>query len=107
MSKSPIALSVGAVLFGMLGLLTLAGCDEPSERIRGEKVVLAQVPDPVKVAIELETKNGTLKEIEKKTVKGKTAYEASVIVNGVEQETLIGDDGKVISRRVGEKDDDD
>ena len=93
-----------------LGLvsLTLVGCDEwRSERGQEEKIALAQVPAPVKAAIEQEAKSGTLKEIEKKTVDGKTSYIASIVVSGKEQETLIGDDGKVISRRASEKDDDD
>lgn len=93
-----------------LGLisLTLAGCDElRSEMDQGDKVALTQVPAPVKATIEQEAKAGTLKEIEKKTVDGRTAYMADVVVNGKEQGTVIGEDGKVISRGVGEKDDDD
>jgi hypothetical protein len=53
-------------------------------------------------------KGGTLKEIEKTTVDGKTAYAASIVANGKEQMTLVGEDGKLISRwGAVEKDDDD
>ena len=38
---------------------------------------------------------------------GKTTYTASVVVNGKEQETRIGADGKVIGRGAPEGDHDD
>lgn len=94
-------------LLGML-TLTLGGCDnERSEDRQGETVALAQVPAPVKATIEQEAKDGSLKEVEKKTVDGKTVYAADITVNGKEQMTLISEDGKVISRGPAEKDDDD
>lgn len=92
---------------GLLGL-TLFDWDEwRSEKHEEQTVALAQVPAPVKPTIEQEAKLGTLKEVEKTTVDGKTTYAASVVVNGKEQETRIGEDGKVISRGAPEGDGDD
>jgi hypothetical protein len=95
------------LVLGLLGL-TLFDWDEWGfgER-RGEKIALAQVPAPVRATIELEAQGGTLKEIEKMTVDGKTAYTASVVVNGSEHEARIGEDGRVLGRGAAEKDDDD
>lgn len=91
-----------------LAVLALVGCDEwRSERGQEETVALAQVPAPVKATIEQEAKVGALKEIEKRTVDGKISYKADIVINGKEQRTVIGEDGKVISRRAGERDDDD
>ena len=94
-------------VLGLLGL-TLFAWDEwgPDER-KEEKVALAQVPAPVKATIEQEAEGGTLKDIEKTTIDGKTAYTASVVVNGKEKETRIGEDGKIISQGAKERDDDD
>jgi hypothetical protein len=66
------------VVLGLLGL-TLFDWDEwGAGRRQEEKVALAQVPAPVKVTIEQEAKGGTLKDIEKTTIAGKTAYTASL-----------------------------
>ena len=101
-----VILFFGLALLGFLGV-TFAGSDESnSEKRREERVALSQVPVPVKTTIEQEIKGGgTLKEIEKTTDEGRTAYAAHIAVNGNEQETLIGEDGKVIRR--GPVDDDD
>jgi hypothetical protein len=89
-------------------VLTVGGCDdERSENRKGETVALTQVPAPVTAAIEQEAKEGNLKEIEKTTVDGKTAYAASIVANGKERMTRVGEDGKLISRGAVEKDDDD
>ena len=92
-----------AVVLGLL-TLTLAACDDAREE---EKVGIDQVPPAVKATIEQESKGGTLKEIEKLTQNGKTAYGAEIVMNGKEQETLISEYGRVIVRRVHRKDEDD
>ena len=86
------------VVLGLLGLTLFEWDDWRGEKRQEEKVELAQVPAPVKATIEQEAKAGALKEIEKTVVDGKATYTASVVVNGKEQETRIGEDGKVISR---------
>ena len=48
MSKPQIKLFFAPVLLGLLGLVTLSGCDDRSEETSGEKVALTQVPPPVK-----------------------------------------------------------
>jgi hypothetical protein len=95
------------VVLGLLGL-TLFDWDEwGAGRRQEEKVALAQVPAPVQVAIEQEARGGTLKDIEKTTIDGKTAYIASVVVNGKEQRARVAEDGKLLGHGTAEKDDDD
>jgi len=107
MSTHAKMLFFGLAALGLLNL-TLFGCDEwRPEKRQEEKVALAQVPAPVKATIEQEAKGGTLKEIERTSAEGKTAYAARIAVNGNEQETVIGEDGKVIRRGAVEEDDDD
>lgn len=94
-------------VIGLLGL-TLFGWDEwRSEKHEEEKVALTQVPALVKTTIEQEARLGALKEIEKTTVDDEIIYAASVAIDGKEQETRIGEDGKVISRGAHERDGDD
>lgn len=105
-SVSPARWILAIVIVGLLGL-TMFDWDEWGLGGRHEnRVALAQVPAPVRATIEQEAKGGSLKDIERSTLDGKTAYTASVVINGKEQETRIGEDGKVIDRREGERDDD-
>jgi hypothetical protein len=107
MSDSARKLVCALAVLGLVSV-TLVGCNESrSGQSQLEKVPLAAVPGPVKTTIEQEAKAGAIKEVEKTAVDGKTAYAASIVVNGKEQQTLIGDDGKVISRGAAETDDDD
>jgi hypothetical protein len=100
------SLLLALVVLGLLAL-TLFDWDEWWSERHEQKVALADVPAPVKATIEqVVAQGGTLKEIEKATVDGKTAYTASLVVNGEEQETSIDADGKVIGRSGADKDDD-
>lgn len=95
------------LLVGLFGL-TFVDWDE----LRGgepeeESVALADVPTPVRTTIEQEAKVGTLKEIDKTTTNGRTVYAAQIVVNGSEQATRIGEDGKVIDRVAVKKEEDD
>lgn len=94
------------VILGLLGLTMVEWDDWGFGSRHEDRVALAQVPPPVRATIEQEAKGGSLKDIERSTLDGKTAYTASVLIHGKEQETRIGEDGKVIDRREGEKDDD-
>lgn len=94
------------VILGLLGLTMVEWDDWGFGGRHEDRVALTQVPAPVRATIEQEAKGGSLKDIERSTLDGKTAYTASVVINGKEQETRIGEDGKVIDRREGEKDDD-
>ena len=106
----PTNIKVLFSLVAVLGILCVALAVSgafSSERRQEERVTLSQVPAPVRATIEQEIKGGTLKEIEKISDEGKTAYAAHIAVNGNEQETVIGEDGKVIRQGAVEKDDDD
>jgi hypothetical protein len=68
---------------------------------------LADVPAPVRTTIEQEGKAGTLREIDRTTIAGKTTCAASIVVNSKEQTTRIAEDGTVIGRAAPKEDDDD
>ena len=68
-----VILFFSVTLLGFVGVTFGGSDDSPSEKRQEEKVALSQVPAPVKATIEQEIKRGTLKEIEKTTVEGKTA----------------------------------
>jgi hypothetical protein len=72
-----------------------------------DMVAMAQLPAPVKAAIEHEAQGGTLKKTKMTTAERKIAYTARIAVNGNDQETIFGEDGKVISRAAFEENDDD
>jgi hypothetical protein len=99
------SLLLAIILLGLLGLMLFDWDEERSER-QEERVALTEVPAVVKATIEQIAQGGRLKEIEKTTVGGKPAFTASVLVNGKEEETSVGEDGKVISRGAVDKDDD-
>jgi len=97
----------------VLGLLTvsLTACEDAREERRNnqveQRVAIDQVPPAVKATIEQESKGGTVKEIEKLSQDGKTAYGADIVMNGKEQQTLIAEDGTVIKRGAKEEEHDD
>ncbi len=101
------------VISGIAALFSLGlmGCDGSKEiRHSKQEVEVEQVPAAVRDTIEQERKGGTLKEIEKITVEGKTVYDADMVVNGKNHQTLVAEDGKVIARDFrlrGEEEDDD
>lgn len=72
----------------------------------GEKIALAQLPLAVRATVERESQGGTIKETEKITEGGKTVYGADIVVNGAEQELIVGQDGTVLQRGKKEEDDD-
>ena|SRR3989442_15219953 len=95
------------VVLGLLGLTLFEWEDWRGENRQEEKVALAQVPAPVKATIDQEAKAGALKEIERTTVDGKSTSVAGIVINGKEQESRLGEDGKVISRGARQRDDED
>ncbi|SRR5258708_7148244 len=109
--RMPTNIKVLFSLVAVLGILCVALAVSgafSAERRQEERVTLSQVPAPVRATIEQEVKaGGTLKEIERISDEGKTAYAARIAVNGKEEESVIGEDGKVIRRGAAEDDDDD
>lgn len=88
---------LAAVLVGLLGLMLIDWDEWPSALRRDERIALADVPAPVRSTSEQMARGGAVQEIEKTSIDGKTAYTANVLVNGAEQETQIGEDGRMIS----------
>ncbi|MBN1345496.1 MAG: PepSY-like domain-containing protein [Phycisphaerae bacterium] len=82
------------VCLGAVGITVLAkDADE-------EKVSLDQVPPAVKATILKEAQGGTIQEIERETKKGKTVYEAEVMIGGKEVEIKVAPDGTLIKKEI-------
>jgi uncharacterized membrane protein YkoI len=69
-----------------------------------QQVSIEQVPAAVKTTIEAQ--GGTIKKLERETENGKTIYEAELIINGQEVEIKVADDGKLLGKEAGDKDED-
>ena len=57
---------------------------------------MAQVPPPVRSAIEKITAGNTIKQIEKIESGGKITYEVEYMKDGKEHEAYFADDGKMV-----------
>jgi len=90
--------------------VVLASCGRIQEimsRHAGESVALAQLPPPVRAAIEARSTAGQVKEIDKRTQGGRVVYVASIAQSGVEQHLTFADDGSLLGTSDKEDDDDD
>jgi len=85
---------VGLVCFGAAAITVLANDKDE------EEVSIDQIPPTVKATILKEAKGGKIQEIGRETQRGKTVYEAEVIIQGKEIEIKIAPDGTVIGREV-------
>ena len=81
--------------------------EENSSNQAAQRLTMDEVPPPVKATIEQESKGGTLKEIDKLSQDGKTAYEVEIVMNGKGQQIDIAEDGKVIKHAAIAEDYDD
>ena len=71
-----------------------------SATARGEtKVRIDQTPAAVRKTVESELVGAELEDIAKKRWYGQTVYETDIIRNGQKWEVLIGEDGRILSKR--------
>jgi uncharacterized membrane protein YkoI len=80
-------------------------CKDDEDKDEDEQQVsIEQVPAAVKATIEAQ--GGTIKNIERETENGKTIYGAELIINGQEVEIKVADDGTLLGKEAGDKDED-
>jgi len=103
-----------ALLFTSAAALALAGCannemwgkhgddDERNE----QQVNMDQVPAAVKATLTKEASGGQIQEVEKMTWKGRTAYEADVMMDGKKWEVTVREDGQLLRKMLDEETDD-
>ncbi|MCP3024047.1 hypothetical protein [Cupriavidus basilensis] len=93
-----------AALIVSLGFL-VAGCERNPFGERSHKEIdIAQVPAPVKAAIDQQAQGRKVGGVEQQTANGKTRYEVTLGTGSEKQTILLGADGK---RIVANDDDDD
>jgi len=78
---------------------------EQKENGKEVKVTLDQVPAAVKDTLQKEVGKGTITDIDKETEDGKTIYEADVTIDEKNWEIKVGEDGKLISKKLDEEHD--
>ncbi|WP_043354138.1 hypothetical protein [Cupriavidus basilensis] len=104
--SNPILKLAAAVLVS-IGLI-VAGCGKNPFGERSHQAIdIAQVPAPVKAAIEKQAQGRTVGEIEKQTANGKIRYEVTLGTGSEKQTVFIGEDGKQLAARADDDDDED
>ena len=112
MSRSRIALG----LMSAAAALALVGCannemwgkrgdDDDDSDAREQQVSMDQVPAAVKATLTKEAGGGQIQEVEKTTWRGRTAYEADVVMDGKTWEVTVRDDGQLLRKLLDEEDD--
>jgi len=74
---------------------------------RDKKVLLDQVPPPVKATIERESAGGQVTAISQATERGEAAYAVEIAKDGQQMTMYVKADGTVLKRGGGDDDDDD
>jgi hypothetical protein len=97
-----------AVLLGVAIVAVTGCCSSAKKGEKGEekeaaeqKVSLAQVPAPVRAAIEKQTAGGKIKSIEKEEKDGKAIYDVEATVQGRDVEYDLAADGTVLTSEQG------
>lgn len=84
----------------LVSLSVLAGCASHSGHHEDKEVPVAMndLPPAVRATLDRESAGGKVTEIEKETKNGKTIYSADMVVNGVDWDIAVAEDGTVISK---------
>ena len=92
---------------GLIGCANLRAEDKKGEEDEGNevKVALADCPAPVKATIAKESDNAKVDTVDKETKDGKTIYEADAMINGQNYEIKVAEDGKLISKKMDNEED--
>jgi hypothetical protein len=102
--RSRIALACVLAL-GVTGCMAHHGGEE-KEGAEGKevKVTLDQVPPAAKATLLKEANGNPIPSVDKEEMNGKTVYEADVKMNGTNWEIVVAQDGKLISKKVDNED---
>jgi hypothetical protein len=105
MRKNQILASIS--LFGLV--LLVSGCETMMRRDDGGKeqmVTMDQLPAAAKATLTREAGSGRIEEIDKLTERGKTVYEADVMLDGKKWEIAVREDGQLLRKMLDEETDD-
>jgi hypothetical protein len=96
----------------LTGLCVAGLTTEMSLSVRAEdkeenevKMKIDDVPAAVKTTIVREADGTAVTSVDKETDEGKTVYEADAKIDGTNYEIKVGDDGKLISKKIDNEDD--
>lgn len=90
-----------ALSLALTGCASMHGHHNEEEGEENEvKVPYAQVPAPVQATFQRESGGAMINTVDKEMRHGKTVYEADVKMNGTNWEIVVGEDGKVVSKKV-------
>ena len=99
----------------IIALAMTAGCEnmgmnkrEPADDDRDENeqpVAMDQLPPAVRATLTKEAGQGKIEEIDKLTLRGRTVYEADVILDGKKWELRVREDGQFLRKELDEETD--
>ena len=95
-----------ASLLGSIGYAASAGPAEAGEA-NEVKIKFSEAPAPVQATLKAEAKGAVIETLDKETDAGKLVYEADVMIDGKNTEIKVGEDGKIVSRRLDAEDEED
>ena len=92
--------------------MALASCanlyaeDKKGEENEGDEVRIkfAEAPAAVQATINKESDGAKVDSLDKETDDGKTIYEADAVINGTNYEIKVAPDGKLISKKIDNED---
>jgi len=91
------------------GLFTAVACSELGHKDKDEgdevKVSIDQVPAAVRATLMKESGGAKIDSVDKEMKKGQTIYETDVKLNGKNWEIQVAEDGKLISKKLDEEED--
>ena len=102
-------------LAAIIALAVTAGCENmgmnkraPDDDDRDENeqpVAMDQLPPAVRATLTKEAGQGKIEEIDKLTLRGRTVYEADVILDGKKWELRVREDGQFLRKELDEETD--
>ena len=92
--------------FGLAAFTTLSRAEDKEKKEEGDevKVKFDDCPAAVKATFNKETNNAKIETVDKETDDGKTIYEADVTIDGKTHEIKVAEDGKLISNKIEDAD---
>ena len=108
MKRLSLVVMAVALAVGLVCLVAVpAVSDEGKPEVTKKKIGLDDCPKAVKDTIVKEAGDNKVKEVEEITEGDQKTYEASWMAGGKEVEIVVAADGKLLSRKVEDKDEDD
>jgi hypothetical protein len=102
---SIVLASALSLAWASTGCASLNGTGNDDRDEKEQPVSLDQLPAAVKSTLMKEAGDGKVQEIERMTQRGRTVYEADVMMEGKKWELTVREDGQLLKKQLDEEDD--